>query len=278
MSFIQQQTLDDNFLLKSQYKNKSDYLQQQSTNGHWCDEIMLRAISTLTNYEIRILHHTGSITTLKPYTIQSDQSECDDRYLMLGQIGEMHYVGLNSINTTDNDEMSDVMQSETVNYDKQNTEDEDIANEIAKSPVTQENSEWPPVWSESQWREKVSKYPFLICARGRIGCMTCQKTVCVKTMASQGVSLSTEWSNCQVAPNGKDRAQMLRSLRKKYSSMPNLTRTPAQSKFWPLQIRKNWKKLSRKCVLKKRRQLKGFLEPRTALPSPIGHSVIIRDF
>lgn len=214
------ESFDENFLLKSHYKNKADYIDQQSTDGHWCDEIMLRAISTLTNYEIRILHDRGSITVLKPAN-KSDQSECDDRFVMLGQIGESHYVGLNSVKRKDNDSDDDtnVTLVQTDSKDSQVSEDEGDSNDMNETSTgptsTAENTEWPPVWSQSTWLDKVSKYPFLFCARGRIGCLTCKKVVDVKTMASQGVSVSTEWSNCQVAPNGKDRQQMLRSLRKK---------------------------------------------------------------
>lgn len=101
--------------------------------------------------------------------------------------------------------------------DAMSIERDEIPTEIVKEPFKTESTstQWPCVWSESNWLDKVSKYPFLVCSNGKLGCKICKQVGGVQTLGSQGVSLSPEWSKCQIVPNGKDCMQQLRSLRKK---------------------------------------------------------------
>jgi len=48
--------IDEGFLIRRLYRNGDAYLQKQAKDGHWCDEIMLRAIATHYNVEIVIMH------------------------------------------------------------------------------------------------------------------------------------------------------------------------------------------------------------------------------
>lgn len=57
---------------------------------------------------------------------------------------------------------------------------------------------WPPEWSYDQWIKKKSRYPWLICYNRKIGCENCKLAGELKTYKSQGVEISTEWSQTNI--------------------------------------------------------------------------------
>ncbi|KAL4082353.1 hypothetical protein QTP88_030035 [Uroleucon formosanum] len=57
---------------------------------------------------------------------------------------------------------------------------------------------WPSEWTYNQWIQKKDRYPWLICDDGKIGCLYCKNVGELKTCKSQGVEISTEWSQINV--------------------------------------------------------------------------------
>lgn len=83
--------IDEGFLVKRQYRNCDAYLKQQAADGHWCDEIMLRAIAVHYDAEINILHNSGHMTKISPNVLPEQcesamVSEIQKKSLMLGHI------------------------------------------------------------------------------------------------------------------------------------------------------------------------------------------------
>lgn len=58
--------LDENFLIRRQFKSADCYLSKQSHAGEWVDEMMLRAVSCCIGRDIHVLHDNGYITILQP--------------------------------------------------------------------------------------------------------------------------------------------------------------------------------------------------------------------
>lgn len=74
--------IDEIFLVRNDFINRDAYLNQQSTGGCWCDEIILLATATLLKYEIRILHHTGHVTVLRPNNFSEARSNgIEDQFI-----------------------------------------------------------------------------------------------------------------------------------------------------------------------------------------------------
>ena len=95
---IQSELLDEGFLEKRRYRNRQEYLAKQAVDGHWCDEAMLRSVAAIYCAEIHILHDSGHMTKLNPAEflplLSSSSARKAEYTIMLGQIGELHYISL----------------------------------------------------------------------------------------------------------------------------------------------------------------------------------------
>ena len=201
VSFLRQhpQLLDENFLVRRECKNIETYLDRQSRDGEWADEVMLRAVGGCIDRNILILHDNGHETLLElPHAEIVEHKPCA---IYVGLIGETHYVSLVKVHG-DNERTAE----ETVKIDSAAEE---------KSSAVSEQSDWPSVWSEEVWHEKREKYKFLVCNSGRLGCSSCKAVSGLQAFSAQGRHLAAEWLHCQIMPNGKGRREQLMSLRKK---------------------------------------------------------------
>ncbi len=76
------------------------------------------------------------------------------------------------------------------------------------------HTDFPNVWSASQWSDKKKTYPWLECRNGKLGCTVCEKAQ-LSIHKQKGVSLATEWKTYSVSYNGSSRMSQLKSLRNK---------------------------------------------------------------
>ena len=184
--------LDQNFLLRNQYKDLTSYLSRQSSDGEWLDEMMMRAVANCIQRNINILHDNGHTTSLN---IEPSNEAGHVNVINVGLIAETHYVSLVNIEVSETNIESD-HQSE-VSVDEGRSDD------------------WPSVWTSDVWLEKQRKYPFLKCCNGKLGCTPCSNVKNIQIYSGKGRNLADEWVKCQVEPYGKTRAAQLTSLRKK---------------------------------------------------------------
>ena len=82
---------DKDFFVTSEYKDKEAYLSEQSRDGHWCDEAMIRAVSHSVQRKITVFHDNGHITTISP---NGEVCDADFPVITVGQIAEDHYVSM----------------------------------------------------------------------------------------------------------------------------------------------------------------------------------------
>ena len=99
------QLIDENFMMNHQYASVSSYIDKQSKQDEWCDEILLRAVSMNLKRPIRILHDNGHQTAISPMdwcpsSPQFTSQEMLGSELKLRQIAETHYVSLHSMEET----------------------------------------------------------------------------------------------------------------------------------------------------------------------------------
>jgi hypothetical protein len=95
------QCIDEDCLVRSQFKNVKEYLRCHSVDGEWIDEIMLRAVGASIGKNITVLHDNGYILTLElPFAIDDEESynNIPSTPLYLGHIGGSHYVSLVKFN------------------------------------------------------------------------------------------------------------------------------------------------------------------------------------
>lgn len=92
--------LDEQFILRRHDKDMESYVNRQSKNGQWVDEMMLRAVGACITRDIHILHDNGHVTKLDLQTENNyaDNNNKSDAQLQssinIGQSGETHYVSL----------------------------------------------------------------------------------------------------------------------------------------------------------------------------------------
>ena len=172
------------------FQSADSYLNAISVDGTWVDEITLRAVGACIQRDIDILHDNGHITSLEFKELSFDNVTDTNHSppIKLGLIGEVHYLSLVKAICDDDDD---------------------------DNPCTTTHCDWPSVWSEDVWHKKKEQYKFLQCKDGSLGCATCRSVVSLQTLSGPGRTISEEWANCRIQPNGKGRAEQLRSLRKK---------------------------------------------------------------
>ena len=73
----------------------------------------------------------------------------------------------------------------------------------------------PEIWTAEMWEEKRRIYPWLICEKGKLGCLICSKVGSLRVVKTQGLSISIEWGSSLIGFHGKTRSVQLASLRKK---------------------------------------------------------------
>ena len=225
--------VDDSFLIHNDYKNTNEYLSKQSEDGHWIDEMMLRAISSCIARDINIVHETGYTTILR----QTDNNQ--NKPIYIGQIEESHYVSLHAvekgnkyasnndsnvpINFTDSYKTLDNENKIHQPFDISQPENNDIIceNISIDSAENGDNESWPSVWSEKVWFDKKETNRFLFCRNGKLGCTSCRDFRNAQLLSGSGVSLATQWVNGEIEPSGKGRAEKLRSIRKKICEHKN---------------------------------------------------------
>ena len=92
------QHIDEQFLVKCHDKDIESYLNHQSQNGQWVDEMMLRAVGACIKRDIHVLHDNGHVTKLDLQTedddAQNNRSDAPVQTINIGQSGETHYVSL----------------------------------------------------------------------------------------------------------------------------------------------------------------------------------------
>jgi hypothetical protein len=84
-----------------------------------------------------------------------------------------------------------------------------------------QSEEYPECWSLEQWLSFSKEYPWLTCRMGCLGCSTCGAIKVIGPAGFPGLgvrnTLSSEWVNQSVKSYGSNRADHLKSLRKKIS-------------------------------------------------------------
>lgn len=87
---------DEGFLVRREYGDRSAYLLRQKTNGHWCDEKMMRAVAAVVPINIMILHDSGHVTVIKSDDSLPSQSEeeIQEPFIQIGYVTGLHYVSL----------------------------------------------------------------------------------------------------------------------------------------------------------------------------------------
>jgi hypothetical protein len=84
----------------------------------------------------------------------------------------------------------------------------------SEAGTASKHTDFPDVWSASQWNEKKKTYPWLECRNGKLGCTVCEKAQ-LSIHRQKGVSLATEWKTYGVSYNGSSRKSQMKSLRNK---------------------------------------------------------------
>jgi hypothetical protein len=82
---------------------------------------------------------------------------------------------------------------------------------------SQNISNYPVCWNDSTWREFKTKYEWLVCREGKLGCSVCKDVQNIGVSKSQGVYISKEWSSISVGPVCGSKQAQLTSLREKKS-------------------------------------------------------------
>ena len=111
-----QEIIDENFLLQRRCIDVGSYLNNVAADGTWVDEVTLRAVAQRIEREIQILHANGHTTILTPQEIAHSNSE--SIAINVGQIGEVHYVSLQSITNFDDNYVSAQPQNEETQSDR----------------------------------------------------------------------------------------------------------------------------------------------------------------
>jgi len=180
---------DENFLSKDEYLDREDYFVKQS-GDHWCDELMLRAVSAVLERAIYVLSDDGQETILQGFERVVDVSNVDfGDCLRLGHIRERHYVSLRDV-IVEPDISSQSPDASSLSSTVENVKD------------TSDVNKHPPVWDTEQWLVWKSKHTWLICEGGKLGCSVC-RNVNINIEATQGVRLSDEWRSVAIKAETK---------------------------------------------------------------------------
>lgn len=198
----------EGFFLKYHYKDRDDYLAKQSEN-EWCDELMLRAISTILGRSIYILND-GKVET---YLHGFDHNNCDNGsdYLRIGHVREHHYVSLHLIDNT-----NDVDAHRGSPLHEENDQNEHSSEKMKLSSCGAYKGELcPSVCTRSQFMSWSSARPWLG-AKGffdksvnshiiGLTCNTCAQvgslSKCMST--TERICVSKEWLSGVTASNSK---------------------------------------------------------------------------
>lgn len=88
---------------------------------------------------------------------------------------------------------------------------------VPSSKDTQNQTQWPSIWTQEMWERKKAAFPWIDCKEGKLGCKICFEVIRLGAFKKEHVSLSREWRSYQVTCYGSNRTDQLKSLRKKIS-------------------------------------------------------------
>lgn len=225
--------MDENFLIHKADKSVECYLLRQSKSGQFVDEIMLRAIAACIERDIHVLHDNGYTTELRHKPTATVSVETVPALpLHIGQIGEVHYVSLHKVDLREEVPTNQETCPQTPACDQVRDIEMPLPNTDYIAPFesrSEQNIDWPSIWSVDAWNEKKKKYPFLYCKDGKLGCKACRDVGNLHVFSVPGMSMTVEWVNAEIAPSGKGRAEQLRSIRKKiFEHKTSLTHNTAE--------------------------------------------------
>ena len=183
---------------------------------------MIRCIADVVGTQIVIVHDDGHKTTIVP----SDKI-LGNEPLFVGLIPDFHYVSLIKLQSQTDAVISGSVDDPNKMRKPSMPETDSAAADTPREPNAEhttgqsklQSRQYPECWSLEQWLSFSKEYPWLSCRMGCLGCSTCGAIKVIGPAGFQGVgvrnTLSSEWVNQTVASYGLDRADHLKSLRKK---------------------------------------------------------------
>jgi len=206
--------IDEDCLVKREYKSRNDYLEKQSIDGHWCDEIILRALADHYTAEIRILHNSGHVTVISPTGLAHPSGDSlglgqAKMILELGHISEMHYVSLRRPEVSQTDRPT-ASSSAATEFGKSPTSAMSTGTQCTtadshRDTETGEEQELPDYINAKSWRNWCSKRKWLGIKGKKAICHTCitVNREGLGTMKSRSQRVESAFLNGVVAKNRK---------------------------------------------------------------------------